>query len=103
MSTYSLSPLNLGLAHLIFLLDFMGPCLTRHLGILYGLGTGSSVEGSVDSSPSSSRNCLDALALFHMTSAWGRSSVNLEVDGMASALADHWKNVGLSGGIGILS
>ena len=35
MITYSLSPL--GLVTLIFLLDFMGPCLTQHFGISLGI------------------------------------------------------------------
>ena len=62
----------------------MGPCLTRCLGIAEGLGICSSVEGSVNSSPSSFKNCLAALALSRMTFAWGRSGVSLEVDGMSS-------------------
>ena len=64
MTTYSLSPLNLGLAALNFLLDFIGPCLTLHLGISDGLETCSSVDGSVDLSPSSSTSSKNAWLLW---------------------------------------
>ena len=67
----------------------MGPCLTWCLGVSDGLGTCSSVEGSVDLSSPSSRNCLGALALSHITSAWGRSGVSLEVNGITRGCLEH--------------
>ena len=52
------------------------------------------MEGSFDLSPSSSKNCLAALALSHMILAWGRSGVKFgsEWDGLSVAelLVESW-------------
>ena len=65
MITYSSSSSALYLiTSFCFLLDFIGPCFMQCLGALGKLDTYSSVEGDVDLSLSSSRNCLAALALW---------------------------------------
>ena len=79
------------------------PCFAQCLGASGGLKVCSAEEGNVDLSLSSSRNCLAALALLCITLAWGRSGVNLDVDGIASASANCLKNAGSSGWMGRLS
>ena len=89
MVTYSSSSLVLdSTISFHFLLDFTGSCFMYHLGASGGLGSFSSIEGNIDLSLSSSRYCLAAIAHLQMISIWGSSGVTVEVDGIASFLAN---------------
>ena len=70
-----------------FLLDLTEPCFMHHLGA-GGLGLCSPIKGNIDLSLSSSRNCLAAIPHLQMISIWESSGVTVEVDGIASVLAN---------------
>ena len=86
MIIYSLSSLILDSFH--FLLGFTGPCFMHCLGTLGGLDSCFSIKGNVDLSHSSLRNCLAAIAWLCMISIRVSSGVSVEVEGIASGLAN---------------
>ena len=59
-----------------------------HLGVSGELGSCFSIKGNIDSSLSSSRNCLAAIAHWQKISIWWSSGVTMEVDGISSVLAN---------------